>query len=179
LYGNVVSFDDRALEGSEPLTPPHKLSCPLKETFMHPDVENAIEQIDAAFFSGDTFDSGENLAKIKEYVERWNRKISDNEEWAKTHIPCTFTSVWDNGAEITTDAVYDPSTGKAEAEDSDSDPGSSCLVREYITLEGMYVESKEGTEIEVCTTCHEYVLDPLTVRNGIKQCRNSNCESRT
>ena len=79
---------------------------------MHPDVKDAIEQIDAAFFSGDTFDSGENLTKIKEYVERWSRKISENEEWAKTHVPCTFTSVWDNGAELTSTAIYDPTTGK-------------------------------------------------------------------
>jgi hypothetical protein len=132
---------------------------------MHPDVKDAIEQIDAAFFS---------LTKIKEYVERWSRKISENEEWAKTHVPCTFTSVWDNGAELTSTAIYDPTTGKVEAEDSESDPGNACLVREHINLE-------DGTEIEVCTTCHEYTKwqKNETMLGDPLNCKNPNCESRT
>ena len=40
---------------------------------MHPDVEKAFEQIDAAVFSGDTFTVQENRMKLREYLERWTK----------------------------------------------------------------------------------------------------------
>ena len=137
---------------------------------MHLSVENALEEIDAAFFSGDSLNSGKDLATVKEYVERWNRKILENSEYNKTHVPCTFSSVWDDGTEITADAIYDPTTGRIEAETSDSEPGSDCLEQEYIQL-------PDGTEIEVCTTCHEYTME--TGSTGLpSRCKNPDCESR-
>ena len=47
---------------------------------IHPKVQEAIQQIDAALFNGDTFDSPENRTYLKEYVERWLREIVRNEK---------------------------------------------------------------------------------------------------
>ncbi len=46
---------------------------------MHPSVENALEEIDAAIFTGDSFIQKENRMKLREYLERWER-------WDKTSI---------------------------------------------------------------------------------------------
>lgn len=43
---------------------------------IHPDVEEAFEQIDAAVFSGDAFYEAENLDKLETYVGRWQRAIA-------------------------------------------------------------------------------------------------------
>lgn len=40
---------------------------------MHPTLENALEEIDAAIFSGDTFMHEEGRKVLREYLERWNR----------------------------------------------------------------------------------------------------------
>lgn len=42
---------------------------------MHPRVTEAIQQIDAALFNGDTFFDDEARAELLEYVERWARQI--------------------------------------------------------------------------------------------------------
>ena len=88
-----------------------------------------------------------------------------------------FTSVWDNDAEITTDAEYDSEGGEITVDTSDSDPGKdACLVREYITL-------PDGDEIEVCDTCHEYTMHGIMTSgqghsyNEVQVCRNPDCES--
>ncbi len=39
-------------------------------------LKNACEEIDAGFFSGDTFESEEARKLIKEYIERWQRQIN-------------------------------------------------------------------------------------------------------
>ena len=49
---------------------------------MHPDVENAIEQIDAAIFSGDA-GGLEGIQKLKGYCERWMRELTGMEECFK------------------------------------------------------------------------------------------------
>lgn len=45
---------------------------------IHPSVENAFEEIDAAVFSGDTFHTWEGRKMLREYLERWNK-------WDKEH----------------------------------------------------------------------------------------------
>lgn len=92
-------------------------------------------------------------------------------------IKVKYTSVWDNNAEITTDAEYDPETGEVTAETSDSDPGNdACLEREYIEL-------PDGDEIDVCATCHSYtmhgVMNPGQGHdlNEEQECRDPDCES--
>ncbi len=47
---------------------------------MHPCVAAAINELDAAIFSGDTFFNTENLEELKRVLARWQRKIPDLEE---------------------------------------------------------------------------------------------------
>lgn len=42
---------------------------------MHPDVEEAIDQIDAAVFSGDTFHGIEDHKKLSDMLARWQREL--------------------------------------------------------------------------------------------------------
>lgn len=49
---------------------------------IHPAVENGIQQIDAALFNGDTFDDAENRTYLKGYVERWLKRIEEDEKHA-------------------------------------------------------------------------------------------------
>jgi hypothetical protein len=68
-------------------------------------------------------------------------------------IRCTFTSVWDDGSEVTTNCTLDPSNGQVHPETSDAAPEGS-LEREYITLD-------DGNEVNVCMACHSYILKPV------------------
>lgn len=43
---------------------------------MHPRVAEAIQVIDAAVFSGDTFEDPDDRAELLEYVARWTRELS-------------------------------------------------------------------------------------------------------
>lgn len=42
---------------------------------MHPSVARAIQEIDAAFFSGDTFENPKARRELEKYLARWNRAI--------------------------------------------------------------------------------------------------------
>jgi aminoglycoside phosphotransferase (APT) family kinase protein len=46
-------------------------------------LKDACELIDACVFSGDVLESKEERAELKEYVERWLRAISQQEETEK------------------------------------------------------------------------------------------------
>lgn len=50
---------------------------------MHPKVEQAIQEIDAAVFNGDTFDEPEARIELKAYLERWTRRLAEmaDEQW--------------------------------------------------------------------------------------------------
>ncbi len=57
-------------------------------TRIHPDVKEAIQEIDAAFFSGDDFHGPADLDYIQLYLDRWNleaefiRKMQqETEDW--------------------------------------------------------------------------------------------------
>lgn len=41
---------------------------------IHPDTFRALEEIDASFFSGDSFHSAEALAFVQAYLDRWSRE---------------------------------------------------------------------------------------------------------
>jgi hypothetical protein len=90
-------------------------------------------------------------------------------------IQVLFTSVWDSGTEITTPGTYDPRTGEVTAESSTAKP-KGCLAREYITL-------PDDDELEVCMTCHEYVVkgvvtDLANLSYGeTTECSDPDCES--
>lgn len=90
-------------------------------------------------------------------------------------IAVTFTSVWEDGSEITTPATLDMETGKVEPEASNSNPDGN-LIKEYVTI--------GDNELNVCSTCHEYltkeVMIPDQVGNGLHEetaCRNQTCDS--
>jgi len=40
---------------------------------LHPNIERAFNEIDAAIFSGDQFENVEDLAKLRYHIERWER----------------------------------------------------------------------------------------------------------
>jgi hypothetical protein len=45
---------------------------------MNPKVEAAIQEIDAAVFSGDTFEEPTARAELLEYARRWIRELDDD-----------------------------------------------------------------------------------------------------
>lgn len=47
---------------------------------MHPSVTRAIEEIDAAIFSGDTFLNEENNAEMRDMLDRWQRGLNEHKE---------------------------------------------------------------------------------------------------
>lgn len=42
---------------------------------MHPNLERAINEIDAAVFNGDVFEDPDERAEIVEYIERWCKRL--------------------------------------------------------------------------------------------------------
>ena len=87
----------------------------------------------------------------------------------------TFTSVWDGGTEITTNAILDNETGEITCDSVD--PGDvESLDREYFT------DGETQEEFRVCTTCHEHILvDPIFEGERLPEvelvCSNPYCES--
>jgi hypothetical protein len=47
---------------------------------MHPSDEEALQTIDAAFFSGDAMHDKENLNRVKYFIERWQKEIKNIEK---------------------------------------------------------------------------------------------------
>jgi len=66
-------------------------------------------------------------------------------------IKCSFTSVWEDGSEVTTPCEYNRETGQVFPTISNCTPDST-LIAEYITL-------LDGQELSVCRECHEYITD--------------------
>lgn len=73
----------------------------------------------------------------------------------------TFTSVWDDGVEITTPAELDETTGEVIPVSVDVE-GLDILNREYFTDE-------HGDEHTVCPECHCYIMKTIMV-DGIGSC---------
>ena len=42
------------------------------------DLDEHLDNVDAAMFSGDTFTTRENIEELEEYINRWNRQIIQN-----------------------------------------------------------------------------------------------------
>jgi hypothetical protein len=51
---------------------------------MHPKVEEALQEIDAAFFSSDTFANADDLARIKSFLGRWQDEVVEIEKFLKS-----------------------------------------------------------------------------------------------
>ena len=90
-------------------------------------------------------------------------------------IKCTMTSEWSDGSIVTTPCTYNPKTGEVDPEVSKGRVPTGSLDREFITL-------PDEDELEVCQTCHEYVLktvvgDLSDLSYGeYDECSNPNCE---
>ncbi len=80
-------------------------------------------------------------------------------------ISCSFTSVWEDGAIVTTPCIYNPNTGVVSPVVSKGPIPEGALLREYITL-------PTGEKLEVCSTCHEYVLKTA---GECQECTNPDC----
>ena len=54
---------------------------------MHPKIEEAFQEIDAAVFSSDTFEDVENRKRLKSFIDRWEGEMSSMEfRNSKCHI---------------------------------------------------------------------------------------------
>jgi uncharacterized protein with PIN domain len=92
----------------------------------------------------------------------------------------TFTSVWDNGEEITTPAELDETTGEVTTDSVDVDDSFDVLDREFFTS----TEFKNaGEEFEVCPECHQYITK-VVMKEGVGKtlyealvCSNPDCEN--
>ena len=45
---------------------------------LHPKLENAFQEIDAAMYSSDTFIDGANIQMMQGYLDRWNRCLVEH-----------------------------------------------------------------------------------------------------
>lgn len=85
-----------------------------------------------------------------------------------------FVSVWEEGT-VSTSCKLDPSTGEVFPESVDTvDLGS---------LEREYFQARDGEELEVCNTCHGFILK-TAMNPGIghdlneeEECSDPDCES--
>ena len=64
----------------------------------------------------------------------------------------TFTSVWDGGFEVTTNAELNEVTGEVIAESVDVED----LDLEYLDHE--YFSDEDGNDWKICPTCHSYII---------------------
>lgn len=76
----------------------------------------------------------------------------NKEKIKKQEVGCKFVTVWDNDDKVVTIGKYDSSTGGVESNIISFSGMKGTLLREYIILE-------DGTEINVCMECHEYITD--------------------
>jgi len=45
---------------------------------LHPRLEAAFQEIDAAMYSSDTFIDGQNIQMLQGYLDRWNRGLAEH-----------------------------------------------------------------------------------------------------
>jgi hypothetical protein len=89
-------------------------------------------------------------------------------------IKGTFTSIWDDDVEITTNATLDTETGEVTTEAVEID-NVDILVGESFTDEN-------GNQYDICPECHEYILhtcmEPGIGHNldEVKRCKNPDCD---
>lgn len=97
-----------------------------------------------------------------------------------TKIKGTFTSFWDGGTEISTEAILDTETGEVIAETSEVED-VDILDREAFTSNEF---ANAGEEYEICPECHEYITK-VVMKEGIgktlyeaRVCSNPDCENQ-
>jgi hypothetical protein len=89
----------------------------------------------------------------------------------------TFTSVWDDGAVIQTEATLNTKSGHVDTTALEGDNDHGSLEREYFT-------DQAGKEYEICVFCHEYILKTAMVDSQvgiglveIQTCSDPDCDS--
>jgi len=95
-------------------------------------------------------------------------------------IKGSFTSEWSDGSVVTTPCVYDPRTGEVvEIKVSKGRVPTGTLEREFITIP---TDPLGKEELEVCPTCHEYVVKSAMVPgqghdlDEVPSCMNPECD---
>ena len=53
---------------------------------MHPAVEEAIDEIDAAIFTGDAFLYSENIIELEAMMKRWQKELDNSKRIAGTCV---------------------------------------------------------------------------------------------
>lgn len=88
---------------------------------------------------------------------------------------CELVTIWDGGTEIRTKAQFIQATGEVIPLESTSVEGVNVLEHEYIEFE-------DGEALDVCRTCHEYVLNNVmigkTSLEEVRECTNPECENK-
>lgn len=88
----------------------------------------------------------------------------------------TFTSVWDDGVEITSPAELDEETGEVIVLETAEVNGLDMLMEETFT-------DTEGKVYPICPECHAYILKTEMVESTGKQlversgCTDPNCDN--
>ena len=92
-------------------------------------------------------------------------------------INCVLVTVWDGGQAIRTKGLLDDVTGEIESLES-VDADVTVLEREYL-------EMPDDTTLEVCKTCHEFILKSVMVPGNTKgilieefECSGPDCENK-
>jgi len=95
-------------------------------------------------------------------------------------IKGTFTSVWDGGTTIVTNAILDSDTGEVITEPVDA--LVDTLDDEYFTAEDEDFKISPK-DFKICPNCHTHILKTVMMPgightyNKVKVCSDPNCEN--
>jgi hypothetical protein len=71
---------------------------PWKANPMEESIEKAIQEIDAALFSGDIFIDPQNIATLQECLDRWNRGLDEQRRLLLKQSESAWNELWKNNA---------------------------------------------------------------------------------
>lgn len=65
---------------------------------MHPKLAQAIQEIDAAVFNGDTFESPDTRAEMLGYISRWTKELAETPAPYESNLDDINDAIeWDDG----------------------------------------------------------------------------------
>ena len=123
------------------------------------------------------------LKKLEEAILRPNlddaekpaRAILEKIDEIRGIVRYRFISEFDDGCVIESPGVYRPEDGFVEAENGGCPSDDAALVREYVAL-------ADGSELDVCPDCHDYVLRTAmaggTALEETRECPNPDCAGK-
>jgi hypothetical protein len=93
LSGCAVRAAAQQLDAGEPVTVRQEPTAFLESWALENWAEHALDQLDAGFFSGDTFHGEGALARVEWYLGRWQREIVNIREMLRNEglndLECT------------------------------------------------------------------------------------------